>query len=170
MSVHKARKPLAIAELAPDFDLQGTDGRPYSLTTALEHGPVLVAFFKVSCPTCQYAFPFLERLLRQFESRGGAVWGISQDRVKDTLVFAREFGITFPLLIDEHPYELSDRYGVQYTPTLYLVARDGKIEVESDGFSKRDFLEIQKRMAGELSLTPEPLFLASEQVPEFKPG
>lgn len=170
MSVHKARKPLAVAETAPDFDLKGVDGRPYSLTAALEHGPVLVAFFKVGCPTCQYAFPFIERLHRQFGSRGGAVWGVSQDIVKDTLMFARQLGITFPLLIDEHPYEASDRYGVQFTPTLYLVARGGKIEVESDGFSKRDFLEIQKKLASELSLTPEPLFLASEQVPEFKPG
>ena len=170
MSVHKARKPPAVADTAPEFDLRGTDGRSYSLAAALQRGPVLFAFFKVGCPTCQYSFPFLERLHRQFGSRGGTVWGISQDNVKDTLVFAREFGITFPLLIDEHPHEASDRYGVQFTPTLYLVAKGGKIEVESDGFSKRDFLEIQKKIVSDLSLTPEPLFLASEQVPEFKPG
>jgi len=170
MSVKKARKTLVVAEAAPAFDLQGADGKSYSLTAALERGPLLVAFFKASCPTCQYAFPFLERLHRQFQSRGAAVWGVSQDSARDSLAFAREFGLTFPLLIDDHPYEVSDRYGVQFTPTLFLVGRDGKIEVVGDGFSKADLLEIQKRLAGELSVTPELLFLPAEPVPEFKPG
>lgn len=170
MSVKRARKSPAVAEAAPAFDLKGAEGRSHSLATALERGPVLIVFFKVSCPTCQYAFPFLERLHRQFGSRGAAVWGVSQDSARDSLAFAREFGITFPLLIDDHPYEVSDRYGVQFTPTLFLVGRDGKIEVAGDGFSKADLLEIQKRLAAELSLTPEPLFLPAEHVPEFKPG
>jgi peroxiredoxin len=170
MSVKKARKSLAVAETAPGFDLKGADGRSYSLAAALEHGPVLVAFFKVSCPTCQYAFPFLERLYREFAPQGAALWGVSQDSARDSLGFAREFGITFPLLIDEHPYEVSDRYGVQFTPTLFLVGRDGKIEVAGDGFSKADLLEIQKKLSTELSAAPAPLFLPSEQVPEFKPG
>jgi peroxiredoxin len=170
MSVKKARKSLATGEAAPKFDLEGADGRSYSLATALERGPVLVVFFKVACPTCQYAFPFLERLHRGFGSRGGTIWGVSQDSAKDSLVFATEFGITFPLLIDQHPYELSDRYGVQFTPTLFLVGRDRRVQAASDGFCKADFLEIQKRLAAELSLTPEPLFLPAEHVPEFKPG
>src|SRR5690242_11670711 len=106
MSVKKARKSLAAAEVAPPFDLQAATDQPYSLTAALARGPVLVAFFKVGCPTCQYAFPFLERLYRQFGSAGGAIWGVSQDSAKDTQEFAKEFGVSFPLLIDDHPYEI----------------------------------------------------------------
>ena len=170
MSTQKSRKSPAVREAAPAFDLKGADGQSYSLGATLEHGPVLVAFFKVSCPTCQYAFPFLERLHREFTPQGAAIWGVSQDSAKDSVAFAREFGITFPLLIDLHPYEVSNTYGVQFTPTLFLVGRDGKIEVTGDGFSKADLLEVQKKLSSEFAVAPAPLFLPTEQVPEFKPG
>ena len=47
---------------APDFNLQAMDGKQFSLREALARGPVLAAFFKISCPTCQYALPFLQRI------------------------------------------------------------------------------------------------------------
>src|ERR1035441_10668167 len=45
---------------APDFSLPAMDGSKFSLQEALQHGPVLAAFFKISCPVCQYAFPYFE--------------------------------------------------------------------------------------------------------------
>ena len=53
---------------APDFKLQTMDGSHFSLSDALTRGPVVAAFFKVSCPVCQYAFPFLERI---YKAHGG---------------------------------------------------------------------------------------------------
>jgi peroxiredoxin len=53
---------LAPGKIAPDFALSTLEGKQFSLRQALERGPVIAAFFKVSCPTCQYTFPFLERL------------------------------------------------------------------------------------------------------------
>ena len=34
---------------APDFKLQTMDGKQFSLREALTHGPVVAAFFKISC-------------------------------------------------------------------------------------------------------------------------
>ena len=48
--------------VAPDFTLQAMDGKRFSLFETLDQGPVLAVFFKISCPTCQYALPFLQRL------------------------------------------------------------------------------------------------------------
>ena len=48
--------------LAPDFTLPTLEGQKVSLKQLLQHGPVVLAFFKVSCPVCQYAFPLYERL------------------------------------------------------------------------------------------------------------
>ena len=39
--------------MAPDFTLPTIDGEQVSLKEALQKGPVLLAFFKVSCPVCQ---------------------------------------------------------------------------------------------------------------------
>jgi len=155
---------------APSLNLPDLQGHAHALDQALAKGPVLLAFFKAECPTCQYAFPFIDRLHRQFASQGASVWGISQDSERESREFAAEFGVSFPTLIDAKPYEVSNRYGVAYTPTLFLVGRDGKVELEGDGFSKQDLLEVQKKLARELSTKPDDLFLPGERVPEYKPG
>ena len=164
MSVLKAGKS------APHFGLAALDGKKYSLQEGLKHGPVLAAFFKVTCPTCQYAFPFLERLYQQLRSSGVQIWGISQDGVRDSQRFAREYSVTFPILIDDYPYQISREYGLEYVPSIFLIAADGSITIESEGFAKRDLLEIQKSLAQALSASVGALFSPKENVPEYKPG
>ena len=157
-------------EKAPSLSLPDTTGETHSLGQALTKGPVLLAFFKVGCPTCQYAFPFIERLHRQFADHGAFFWGISQDDQPASREFASEYGLTFPILIDRKPYQVSNHYGVGYTPTLFLVASDGKVELTGDGFSKQDLIQTQKWLSQSLSAAPGDLFLPGEHVPEFKPG
>ena len=53
---------LSVGGKAPDFVLPTLSGIEVSLGEMTRSGPVLLAFFKISCPTCQYTFPFLERL------------------------------------------------------------------------------------------------------------
>lgn len=161
---------VTVGKVAPPFELSSMDGKQYSLTKGLARGPILAAFFKVSCPTCQYTFPFIERLHQQFRAQGVQIWGVSQDTVQDNRRFAKEYGVTFPILIDDEPYETSREYGLTYVPTLFLIAPDGHVEISGDGFSKVDLLEIQKSLARYLSAKPAELFLPSEKVPEYKPG
>ena len=54
---------------APDFTLRAMDGKQFSLRDALARGPVVAAFFKISCPTCQYTFPFCNGSTRHTETR-----------------------------------------------------------------------------------------------------
>ena len=42
---------------APDFTLSTLDGKPFSLAQKLSEGPVVLAFFKVSCPSLPVCFP-----------------------------------------------------------------------------------------------------------------
>ncbi|HMH78693.1 MAG TPA: redoxin domain-containing protein, partial [Candidatus Acidoferrum sp.] len=48
--------------VAPGFSLKSIDGKEFALGSALQRGPVVLAFFKVSCPVCKFTFPFLERV------------------------------------------------------------------------------------------------------------
>lgn len=164
------KSTLKTGDHAPPLDLPGTDGAAYSLEQSLARGPVLLAFFKVGCPTCQFAFPFLDRLHLQFKDHGAVVWGVSQDDSSSSRQFAAQYGVSFPVLIDAKPYKVSDQYGVAFTPTLFLVGRAGKIELTGEGFSKQDLLDTQKKLARELSVPLSGLFLPNERVPEFKPG
>src|SRR5437762_3211700 len=119
---------VAAGKTAPSFNLASTDGNAYSLRDALARGPVLAAFFKVSCPTCQYTLPFLERLYQQFRAQNLQLWGVSQDTARDSQRFAKTYGVTFPILIDEEPYETSQEYGLEYVPTLFLIAADAQVQ------------------------------------------
>jgi peroxiredoxin len=161
---------LQVGKSAPHFELAAIDGKKHSLQEGLKHGPVLAAFFKVACPTCQYTFPFLERLYQQLRANGVQIWGISQDGVKDSQRFAREYSVTFPVLIDDYPYRVSREYRLEYVPSIFLIAPEGSITIESEGFAKRDLVEIQKSLAQTLSAPVGVLFSPKEKVPEYKPG
>src|SRR5438046_6226683 len=92
---------IVAGNVAPNFSLKSLDGKEFSLANALQKGPVLLAFFKASCPVCQFTFPFLERLYKQHGGHAVIFLGISQDDARSTTKFAREYGITFPILIDD---------------------------------------------------------------------
>jgi peroxiredoxin len=165
-----AMPTLSAGKSAPPFQLSTLTGERLSLAQSLAEGPVLLAFFKVSCPTCQFTFPFLERIQQQLRERGAQIWGIVQDRAKDGARFAAAYGVTFPILVDDAPYEVSRAYGLSHVPSLFLVKQDGSIEIVSEGFAKADLLSIHRTFAQTLSITPAALFGPNESVPEFKPG
>src|ERR1051326_8689806 len=74
---------------APDFQLATLNDGQSALSGLLTAGPVLLAFFKVSCPVCQMTFPYLERI----HAAGFRVYGISQKDAKHTVEFNRLVGI-----------------------------------------------------------------------------
>jgi cytochrome c biogenesis protein CcmG, thiol:disulfide interchange protein DsbE len=158
--------------LAPEINLSFLDGRKFALKDALKSGPVVAAFFKVSCPVCQFAFPYLERLFKAYgASRKFTLAGISQDTAADTKSFNREYGITFPTLLDEKgKYPASNAYGLTNVPTMFLISSDGEIESSIVGWSKPDMEQLDRKLAQLAGQTPSGLFAAGERVPEYKPG
>jgi peroxiredoxin len=155
---------------APSFSLKGLDGKLYSLQDLSKKGPVFVAFFKVSCPVCQFTFPFLERLYKQLGGDGVAFLGVSQDDARATKDFARQYGVTFPMVLDEKGYPASNAYGLTMVPTVFLVDTDGTVKVSSMGFNKYDLEKIASELADRKLLPRAPLFQASESVPANRPG
>src|ERR1700690_1748562 len=144
---------------APDFTLPSMDGNPFSLGEALARGPVLAAFFKISCPTCQYAFPFLKRIHQAHGSNAVTILGISQNTKEDTALFIKEYGITLPVLLDDtSSYPVSNAYGLTNVPTIFWIAQDGEIEISSVGWIKNDMEELNQRAAETSSAAIKPLF------------
>jgi peroxiredoxin len=156
---------------APDFELRAMDGKRFVLRDELSHGPLVLAFFKVSCPTCQYAFPFLERLEQSYGHKGVRILGVSQNDPRETANFTKEFDVTFPVLLDEsHKYPVSNAYGLTNVPTIFWIAQDGEIELSSVGWVKADFSEINRKMAEAGKTAPAAVFQPGEDVRDFRAG
>ena len=156
---------------APDFTLQTTDGKRLCLREALMRGPVVAAFFKVSCPVCQYTFPFLERIYEAHGGKNVTIVGISQNDKKDTAAFAKEFGVTFPILLDDtSKYPVSNAYGLTNVPTIFWIAQDGEIEISSVGWERKEIEEINRRAAEITGVGSKAVFRSDEDVPDFRPG
>jgi peroxiredoxin len=162
---------LATGAQAPQFELNGLDGKRFSLSDELGRGPVVVVFFKVSCPTCQYALPFYERLFKAYGRQGVSLVGISQNDAKETAAFNQEFGVTFPVLLDDtSSYIVSNAYGLTNVPTIFWVAQDREIEISSVGWLKADFEEINRKMAEAGKIAPAVMFKPGEEIRDFRAG
>lgn len=157
---------------APGFSLPGLDGKAYSLEALQQKGPVVAAFFKASCPVCQFTFPFLQRLYERYGNDEVTFLGISQDDAKTTAGFVREYGVTFPVALDqkEKGYLASNAYGLTNVPTIFLVDPEGSVRVSSMGFVKKDLEQIAADLAERKKIAPAALFRANESVPENRPG
>jgi peroxiredoxin len=162
---------LGIGKKAPDFALPAMDGASFSLREALSKGPVMAAFFKISCPVCQYAFPFLERIYKAYGGKNVTIVGISQNSKKETATFIKEFGVTFPVLLDDtDSYPVSNAYGLTNVPTIFWIDTEGTIEVSSVGWVQKDIDEINQKVAGAEKTGLRPVFLAGESIPAYRPG
>ncbi len=115
---------------------------------------MVLAFFKVACPTCQFTLPYLQKTGRS------RIWTISQDDAADTSAFLKRFGISLPVLLDEHPYSVSAAYDLEYVPGIFEVGSDRIIKVSDYAFSKATLSEI----AG------FDLFAVDDGIPATRPG
>ncbi len=70
-----------MGDQAPDFTLKDVQGGTRSLKELASEKAVLVAFYKISCPVCQFTLPFLERLN---QSEKVEVVAVSQDDAEGT--------------------------------------------------------------------------------------
>ncbi len=162
---------LTVGKSAPDFKLQTMDGKQFSLREALTRGPVVAAFFKISCPVCQYTFPFLERIYKAHGGKNVTIVGVSQNEKKDTAAFIKEYGLTFPVLLDDtNTYPVSNAYGLTNVPTIFWIAQDGEIEISSVGWERKEIEEINRKAAEINGDGQKPVFRSSEQIPDFRAG
>ncbi|HXO62235.1 MAG TPA: TlpA disulfide reductase family protein [Candidatus Acidoferrales bacterium] len=161
---------IVAGQTAPDFSLKSIDGREYSLQKLLARGPVFVSFFKVSCPVCQFTFPFLERLYQRYGGKDVTFLGISQDNARATKEFADEYGFTFPVVLDAEDYPASNAYGLTNVPTSLLIETDGSVKIASLGFNKKDLEDVAAELSRRHQMLLSALFRPDESVPAHRPG
>jgi peroxiredoxin len=109
---------------APGFTSRTLDGQNILLSQF--HGkPVLLTFAASWCPDCRAEAPIQQSLHVQHPE---LVLLLIDSEEQDAAVrgFAREFGMTFPVLLDRAG-TVSDQYGIFGIPTTFFLDPDGII-------------------------------------------
>jgi len=162
---------LSVGTKAPQFELPAMDESKFSLQDALVRGPVLAVFFKISCPVCQYALPFFERIFKAYGGKKLTIIGVSQNDKQETAEFIRKFGVTFSVLLDDtKSFPVSNAYGLTTVPTAFWIGEDGNIEDSNVSWVRKEFEEIATKAASLSGSAPAPMFQPSEQVADFRAG
>ena len=126
---------LKVGDEAPDFTLASatTDG---SVTLSEFRGKknVVLAFFPFAfSSTCSAQMPSYEAELERFRSYDTEIIGISEDSKHALAAWAKQLGITFPLLVDFYPQgKVVDLYGVRHPAgmaerALIVIDKSGKV-------------------------------------------
>lgn len=159
---------LAAGTRAHAFNLTTLDGKSIELAPEAS-GPTLIAFFATDCPTCQLAFPYLDRIYGLVEAAGGRVIGISQDGPGATGAFVEQTGIEMPVVLDKD-LAVTRQYDPVSVPTLFVIDGDFNIARTEIGFSKATLNSVASTMASAVGVEAKTVAPAHDGAPETKPG
>jgi len=126
MSTAKTAPPFAITDAAT--------GQPFVLQEAVQKRPLVLDFWATWCGPCRAELPHLETLSHKYQGQV-TFYGInSSDPPNITAAFARQNGLTFPMLSDRD-HHVAFLYGADTIPLLVVIDTHGKVRAVFDGYS-----------------------------------
>jgi len=135
---------LAIGAQAPDFSLQGVDGKIYTLSS-FKNSPILVIVFTCNhCPTAQAYEDRVIKLTADYKDKGVAVAAIMPndpnairldelgytdmgDSFDEMKLRAKQKHYNFPYLYDGATQSVARAYGPIATPHVFIFDKDRKL-------------------------------------------
>ena len=118
---------LAVGARAPEFTLPDQDGRDTSLTTLLNHGPLVLFFYPADfTPGCTKEVCMMRDLHSELAARGLSVAGISPQGAASHQNFRAKHNLPFKLLSDAGKaviamYEVRGPLGIGVRRATYLI-------------------------------------------------
>ena len=117
---------------APDFSLEGTDGKTHSLGDFSAKEGLLVIFMCNHCPYVKAKADAMVKLNEKWGDKIGFVGINSNDPnyegegMENMKAFAKERNIRFPYVLDE-TQEVAKAYGAACTPDPFLFGKEQKL-------------------------------------------
>ena len=134
--------PAAVfAQQAPDFTLNGLDGRAVRLSEARAGRVVLLNFWATWCVPCAKELPHLQRLQDLYGPRGLLVLAVNTDgpdRRAVVSTFVGRYGYTMPVLLDARSDIVALFNPKLDLPYTVLLDRSGRIRFAHQGYSPGD--------------------------------
>ncbi|RNC66348.1 MAG: peroxiredoxin [Desulfuromonadales bacterium] len=135
---------------APDFTLEGSDGKKHSLKEYAGKTVVIYFYPKDNTPGCTKEACGFRDLHQELVAKGVVLLGVSKDSLKSHDKFIRDFGLPFTLLSDPETTMMS-AYGafgekVQYGKTTMGTIRS-TVVVGPDGTVVKHWAKVAKAEA-----------------------
>jgi peroxiredoxin len=111
---HLAQSILPVSAKAPAFGLLDHNGKPVSSVDLLNHGRMVLCFFRGRwCPFCVGQLEAMNLILPQIEQAGASLLAISPQTVQQSFFMADQHKLRFPLLSDAGN-AVARRFGLVY--------------------------------------------------------
>ena len=124
--LNKAQKGPVENGPAPDFTLQGFDGRTATLGE-LRGQVVVINFWASWCLPCREEAAYLEQTWRKYKDQGVVFLGVDYvDTEKAALAYIKEFDITY-INGPDLKTRISDAYNIQGVPETFFIAKNGEV-------------------------------------------
>ncbi len=120
---------------APTFELPDAFGNTVSLSALLDHGPVIVSFYRGPwCPFCSLELAALQRELDAVERAGATLVAISPNRPDLSASVIEEHGLSFPVLSDTEN-RVARQFGIVYEMEEGLIGYYREIDRDVAGMN-----------------------------------
>jgi peroxiredoxin len=125
---HEPVKLLSLGDAAPDFQLEDTTGKKFSLSD-LRGKVVLVNFWATWCPPCRAEMPSMEKLNQAMVGEDFVMLAINVEENARAVVpaFLEKSPHTFSVLYDDLGV-VQKLYGVYNFPKSFVIRKDGIID------------------------------------------
>ncbi|WP_233836587.1 peroxiredoxin-like family protein [Paraburkholderia sp. ZP32-5] len=110
----QVERSLKVGDLAPTFTLTTAEGEVVSSTAMLEHGPLVVTFYRgVWCPYCNIDLQAIEEVASEIRALGAQLVSISMQTAANSLKSQRQNKLSYPILADEGG-KTADAFGIRF--------------------------------------------------------
>lgn len=131
---------LKVGDMAPDFTLPSTVGKPVKLSDFRGQKNVVLAFYPAAFTGgCTKEMQGYQLGLDKFEGTEAQVFGLSTDNTPSQRRFAEDLKVTFPMLSDFATRDVSKSYGILIPASgvanraTFVVDKEGKIQHIEEG-------------------------------------
>jgi peroxiredoxin len=164
--VNPAHAILAAGSPAPDFSLPGVDGKLHQLSDYKDSRLLMVMFICNHCPTSQLYEGRMKQLVEEYGTRGVAFVAIQpndpkavqlselgytdvSDSMDEMKIRAEYRHFNFPYLYDGETQAVTQAYGAQATPHVFLFDAERKLRYEGriDNAQRESLVKIQDARA-----------------------
>lgn len=124
---------LRVGDKAPLFEVSDVFGNRLNLGDRVGKNVIVLVFWSVYCDPCRASMPAFNEIYRRYRDKGLDFFTINMDGEEMTNAirgFLADENIDLTVLLDEPEGDLlkiADPYGVQGTPTIYIIDRNGRI-------------------------------------------